>query len=178
MAVEVAVAVGVGVGVSVGVNVGVPVAVAVTVGLGVGVSVGVRVGVMVEVAGGIGVGVLVAVTVGVRVGVAVGGVALHIVMVLVSSVTVALRARTLPLTLEPPATVMLVRAIMFPEKDVLAARAAELPTCHHTSQANAPPVSVSEAPAVVASELPIWKMYVRAPLRTRSPVNCAAAPKQ
>ena len=140
---------------------------AVKVGVWVGVFEGVSVGVLVgvgELTGvsvGVGVPVPVGVIVGVEVGVGVGdgtpgdGPPLHAVMLLVSIVTVAFRARNLPSTLALVFAVMLARARTFPTRAVPVPIVAELPTCHHTPQAVAPLVSVIDELLAVVSELPI-----------------------
>src|ERR1035437_9664841 len=67
------------------------------------------------------------------VAVKVGGVTLHPALetALVSNVTAPLRANSLPLTLAPVVTVMLVSARILPAKFVPVPRVAELPTCQN-----------------------------------------------
>ena len=99
-------------------------------------------------------------TAGAGVGVGTGGAGppKHAVTVLLSSVTAAFRARALPFTLALVFKVMLWSARIFPANEVVVPRVAELPTCHHTPQAEAPLVSVIEELLAVVSVLPIWKM--------------------
>ena len=82
----------------------------------------------------------------------------HAVMVFVSSVTAPPRAKALPTKLAPLFIVMLVNAKMFPAIELFAPIVAELPTCHHTLQAEAPLVSVIDAPLAVVSALPTWNV--------------------
>src|ERR1017187_7282316 len=83
---------------------------------------------------------------------------LHAVTLLLSSVTAPFRARTLPSVLAPVFRVILVSARTFPANEVVVPRVAELPTCHHTPQAEAPLLSVTEEPLAVVSVVPILKM--------------------
>ncbi len=103
--------------------------------------------------GTVGVGVA-----GIGVGTGGDGPPLHAVTLLLSSVTVPFRARTLPFTFAPVFKVMLVSARTFPTNEVVVPTVAELPTCHHTPQAEAPLVSVIDEPLAVVSPLPTWKM--------------------
>ena len=82
----------------------------------------------------------------------------HPATLLLSSVTVPVRARTLPLTVALVFRVMLASARTFPTNEVVVPRVAELVTCHHTLQADAPLVSVTDEPLAVVSPLPTWKM--------------------
>ncbi len=83
---------------------------------------------------------------------------LHAVMVLLSSDTGAVRARARPFKVALVFMVMLVSAKMFPTIAVVVPIVAELVTCHHTPQAEAPLVSAIEELLAVVSELAIWKM--------------------
>jgi len=83
---------------------------------------------------------------------------LHAVTLLLSSVTAPVRARTLPFTFAPVFRVMLASARTLPASEVVVPTVAELPTCHHTPQAEAPLLSVTEALLAVVSVVPILKM--------------------
>jgi len=80
------------------------------------------------------------------------------VIVLLSSVTAPFRAKALPFKFEPVFSVMLVSAKIFPTMAVLVPMVAELVTCHHTPQAEAPLVNAIDDELAVVSELPNWKM--------------------
>jgi len=91
-------------------------------------------------------------------GTAGAGPPLHAVMVLLSSDTKAFRAKALPFKVALVFIVMLVSAKMFPTIAVVVPMVAELVTCHHTPQAEAPLISAIDEPLAVVSELAIWKM--------------------
>lgn len=80
------------------------------------------------------------------------------VMVLVSRVTAALRAITLPSTVVPVCRVVEVKDITVPTNVVLVFNVVELPTCQKTLQADAPPVSSTVAFGAVINVDPAWKM--------------------
>jgi hypothetical protein len=50
------------------------------------------------------------------------------------------------------------RANMFPEKEDVVPRVAELPTCQKTLAGRAPLMRATLLPVAVVSALPIWKM--------------------
>ena len=83
---------------------------------------------------------------------------LHAVTVLLASDTKAFRAKALPFKVALVFMVMLVSAKMFPTIAVVVPIVAELVTCHHTPQAEAPLISATEELLAVVSELAIWKM--------------------
>ena len=85
-------------------------------------------------------------------------VAVGIVMVLESKVTAPFLAKSLPSTAAPVVSVMEVKARMFPLKPEVVPRVAELPTCHTTLAAWAPPLKMTWRPEVVVSVDAIWKM--------------------
>src|SRR5438552_18400829 len=95
-------------------------------------------------------------------------------MVLVSNVTAAVRANTLPSTVAPVVTVMEAKARMFPLNTEPVPRVAELPTCQKTLAALAPPLKITWRPVVVVSVEAIWKKIGRASCRGR--VQVWAAP--
>lgn len=111
-------------------------------------SVGMLVGVAAVVGGGIPTGG----------GTAGLGPPLQAVTVLLSSDTKAFRAKALPFKVALVFIVMLVSAKMFPAIAVVVSIVAELVTCHHTPQAEAPPCRTTDEPGAVVSELAIWKM--------------------
>ena len=94
--------------------------------------------------------------------------------VLLSSDTRAFRAKALPFKVALVFIVILVSAKMFPTIAVDVPMVAELVTCHHTPQAEAPLVSAIAELLAVVSELAIWKMYTPAPLRVSVPVKLPA----
>ena len=114
---------------------------------------------------------------GVGTGTGGAGPPLHDVTALLSSVTAPLRASVLPLRLAPVVIVMLVSARMFPAIELAVPMVAELVTCHHTPQAEAPFRRTTDEAEAVVSELAIWKMYTPAPSSVSVPVN-APAPMQ
>jgi hypothetical protein len=105
-----------------------------------------------------------------------------LVTVLVSSVTAASRARSLPATVALVVAVMLVAARIFPLNVVLVPRVAELPTCQYTLQGwspNAPENTTDEAEAVV-NVLGILNTHTLLPveLSVSTPVIAAVEAKQ
>jgi hypothetical protein len=78
------------------------------------------------------------------------------VTVPLASDTKAFRAKALPSTVALVFRVILDSAKMFPTIAVDVPIVAELVTCHHTPQAEAPLVSATEEPVAVVSELAIW----------------------
>ena len=89
------------------------------------------------------------------------------------NVTAPFLARSLPLTVEPPSSVIEVRARMVPVKEVVVPSVAELPTCQKTLQAWAPPVRVIVASVAVVRVEPAWKIQMSEalPLRVSVPVT-------
>jgi hypothetical protein len=157
--------VGVGVNIDVGVRVGVVVDVGVCVG--VVVDVGVCVGVVVDV--GVCVGVVVDVGVCVGVGVFVAAAAqTGRFMVVLFSVTAWFLARSLPLIVEPPSSVIEARANIFPTKVLFVPRVVDVSALHHTSHGSPPATVESEAVMIVDADL---KIQTPAPLRFRVPLT-------
>ena len=80
---------------------------------------------------GVGLGVGVEVAAGSVVGVGVEVAAAHVcfVMAVLFNVTAPFLARSLPLTVEPPLSVIVVKASIFPTRVVEVPRVAEEPTC-------------------------------------------------
>lgn len=76
-------------------------------------------------------------------------------MIFVSIVTVAPRAKVPPLRTAAVFKVMEAPASMFPEKELPAPSVAEVPTCQNTLQGRPPPVSRICDPAEVMSDVPI-----------------------
>src|SRR5438105_991592 len=70
-------------------------------------------------------------------------------MILESRVTAAVRANSRPSTVAPVVTVMEANARMFPLNTEPVPRVAELPTCHTTLAAWAPPLKITWRPDVV-----------------------------
>jgi hypothetical protein len=60
------------------------------------------------------------------------------VIVVLFNVTAALRARKLPLMIEPPSSVIEEKARIFPTNELVVPSVAEEPTCHQMLQAWAP----------------------------------------
>src|SRR4029077_3061906 len=81
-----------------------------------------------------------------------------VVIVLVSNVTAPFRANALPSSVAPVASVIDVRASMFPLKTEVVPKVAELPTCQKTLAAWAPPLRMTWRPDVVVRVDAIWKM--------------------
>ena len=79
-------------------------------------------------------------------------------MVLASRVTAPVRAKSRPSTVAPVVTVIEAEARMFPLNTEPVPRVAELPTCHTTLDALAPPLKTTWRPTVVVRVEPIWKM--------------------
>ena len=80
------------------------------------------------------------------------------VIVLVSNVTGPYRAKALPSSVAPVASVIDVRASMFPLKTEVVPRTAELPTCQKTLAAWTPRLRMTWRPDVVVRVDAIWKM--------------------
>jgi hypothetical protein len=78
-------------------------------------------------------------------------------MPLVSIVTAPLRASARPEIVAPVATVMLVKARMFPENRVSVPSVAELPICQNTLHRDAMLMRETLEVLAVVSVLPIWK---------------------
>ncbi len=73
-------------------------------------------------------------------------------------ISVVLAARSLPLTVELPLSVIVVKARIFPIKEVDVPRVAEDPTCQKTLQAWVPLVNLTTLFDAVVSVEPAWKM--------------------
>jgi len=99
-------------------------------------------------------------------------------MVLVSNVTAAFRASTLPSTLAPVVTVIDVKARMFPLKVDAVPRVAELPTCQKTLQAWAPLTRFTLLADAVVSVEPAWKMKTAFALPWASSVRAPVSPSE
>src|SRR5438477_7644263 len=101
------------------------------------------------------------------------------VMRLVSSVTAAVRARALPLSVAPVCIEMAMLAMMVPMNVVDVAMVAELVTRQKTWQGWAPPMRMTlELGAVTsvvgAAVVPIRNMLIPEPLRVSVPVRVGA----
>ena len=99
-------------------------------------------------------------------------------MVLVSNVTAALRASTLPSTVAPVVTVIDVRARMDPRKLEAVPSVAELPTCQKTLQAWAPLTRFTLLADAVVSVEPAWKMKTAFALPWASSVSAPVSPSE
>jgi hypothetical protein len=168
-------AIGAAVGAVVGAMLEAPVAIGVAVGAAVAVTEGA--GVNVVTGEGTGVAVAPGATVnGGRVG-GIGGGALHVdvMILLVSSVTAALLAKTRPSTNVPVVTVIDVKARMVPRKVEPVPSVAELPTCQKTLHALAPLMRITELADAVMSVEGDWKIQTEfelpSPSNVRAPVR-------
>ena len=100
------------------------------------------------------------------------------VMVLVSNVTAAFRASTLPSTVAPVVAVIDVKARMDPLKVEAVPSVAELPTCQKTLQAWAPLTRFTLLADAVVSVEPAWKMKTAFALPWASSVSAPGQPQR
>jgi hypothetical protein len=101
-----------------------------------------------------------------------------LVMVLSSSVTAPLRARTRPSTVAPVSSVAEVKARMLPTKVLVVPKVAELPTCQNTLQAWAPSISLTVLLEAVVSVDTAWKMNTELRLFCPSKVTVPGRPME
>src|SRR3954462_12833113 len=80
-------------------------------------------------------------------------------LLLVPRLTAPFRARARPTIVALSTSEIVVRATMLPRNVVPVPRVAELPTCHHTFFAWAPPLSAIFAFVPVVSVDPIWNTH-------------------
>jgi hypothetical protein len=89
-------------------------------------------------------------------------------IVLESSVTAPVWARARPFKVAPVFRLMDVRARIFPMKEVVVSRVAELPILHHTLQGSPP---VTDEPGDVMRVDTVLKIQTPEPTRFRFPVS-------